>query len=323
MLAALLHRFEPFARLDDRALNHLAESARRFTLPAGRWLTRPGRALQGTYYLLRGRVRTYAPDAEIGAGDRRARHPIAPGATAVETLGKSDLLVVDSVAVAGAVEQSMLDEAVADLAGLVPKVLPAAWEQRFLQHAVVGPLGPVQWQKLLRSLRGQGVEADEVLVRQGERSAECFVLSSGEASVMRRGREIARLAPVAFFGIDGLILNGPRNASVVMRQAGQVMRMPKATFLLDLVVEALRRHPGAPPTATIEVGEGATALIELRALAARLDKLQCYRVVSNAPAEAILGTFLLRSAGCRAVPMEGALRTYLARLPLGAEGDLL
>lgn len=58
------------------------------------------------------------------------------------------------------------------------------------------------------------VEAGRVLVTQGEVGRECYVIVSGEASVTRDGKEIARLGHGQPIGELAVLDGGPRTATV-------------------------------------------------------------------------------------------------------------
>ena len=57
------------------------------------------------------------------------------------------------------------------------------------------------------------------LIRQGEPGHEFFVVVEGEAEVRRDGRLVAIKGPGSFFGETALLLDRPRNASVVAKTA--------------------------------------------------------------------------------------------------------
>jgi CRP-like cAMP-binding protein len=63
------------------------------------------------------------------------------------------------------------------------------------------------------------VPAGRELMRQGETGREFVVVVDGEAEVLRDGRVIARRGSGSFVGEMALLLDRPRNASVVARTA--------------------------------------------------------------------------------------------------------
>ena len=319
MLAAHLQRFVPYSTMDEHSLALAAASARTLKLPPGRWLTRPGRTLPGAYYLLRGRVRTHRPDGEISDNDARARQPIVPGALAVKTLAATSLLVVHSPhACAQSTDQEPnVASKHTQLDLLLPRRLEPGWEHRFLRHQVLRPLGPRQWQKILRGMQGQAYAAGDNVVVQGEPGAHFFVLSSGIAGVLRGNQEVARLYRGDFFGEEALVLGAPRNATVTMLCAGRVMALPGEVFLTEMLAHLLAGNAAAE-SIPLRIGGGVVgsrgyvALAQLRDYAAGLDRRRSYRVEAATPAEAVLGAFLLRQAGVAAEPDGDAMQAYFS-----------
>jgi CRP-like cAMP-binding protein len=60
--------------------------------------------------------------------------------------------------------------------------------------------------------------ADKVLIREGERGREFFVLLEGEAEVARKGKKLATRRAGEFFGEIALVSNLPRIATVKTRK---------------------------------------------------------------------------------------------------------
>ena len=59
--------------------------------------------------------------------------------------------------------------------------------------------------------------ADKVLIREGDRGREFFVLLEGEADVVRKGKKLATRGAGEFFGEIALVSNLPRTATVKTR----------------------------------------------------------------------------------------------------------
>ena len=64
--------------------------------------------------------------------------------------------------------------------------------------------------------------AGRVLMRQGERGAEMFILVSGAGVVERDGREINRIGPGAWVGELALLSEGPRTATVTLTEPSRL-----------------------------------------------------------------------------------------------------
>jgi CRP-like cAMP-binding protein len=58
-------------------------------------------------------------------------------------------------------------------------------------------------------------DAGDVIAEEGEEGLAFYVITSGEASVKRRGKNAATLIPGDFFGEVSLLDGGPRTATVV------------------------------------------------------------------------------------------------------------
>jgi CRP-like cAMP-binding protein len=79
------------------------------------------------------------------------------------------------------------------------------------------------------------VLAGRELIRQGEPGREFLVVLEGEAEVRRDGEVIAIRGPGTFFGEIALLLDRPRNASVVARTDMSIEVIDRQDFrrLLD------------------------------------------------------------------------------------------
>jgi len=79
------------------------------------------------------------------------------------------------------------------------------------------------------------VASGRELIRQGEPGREFVLVVDGEAEVSRDGEVIATRGPGTFFGETALLLDQPRNASVVAKTAMSIEVIDRKAFkrLLD------------------------------------------------------------------------------------------
>jgi voltage-gated potassium channel len=73
--------------------------------------------------------------------------------------------------------------------------------------------------------------AGKVLIREGERGREFFVLAGGEVEVRRKGRKVATLGPGSFFGEMALLSKMPRTATVTAVTPLDVLVITDRAFL--------------------------------------------------------------------------------------------
>ena len=72
--------------------------------------------------------------------------------------------------------------------------------------------------------------AGRELIRQGQPGREFMLVVEGEAEVIRDGKVIATRGPGDFFGETALLLDQPRNASVVAKTAMMIEVIDRKEF---------------------------------------------------------------------------------------------
>ncbi len=75
------------------------------------------------------------------------------------------------------------------------------------------------------------LRAGKVLIREGERGREFFVIVSGEIEVRRKGRKVATLGPGSFVGEMALLSKAPRSATVTAVTPVDVLVITDRAFL--------------------------------------------------------------------------------------------
>jgi CRP-like cAMP-binding protein len=83
------------------------------------------------------------------------------------------------------------------------------------------------------------VSAGTVLIREGERGREFFVIIRGEVEIRRKGRRVGKLGAGGFFGELALLSRAPRSATVTAASALAVLVITDRDFvaLLDRAPE--------------------------------------------------------------------------------------
>ena len=83
------------------------------------------------------------------------------------------------------------------------------------------------------------VDNGKVLITEGDRGREFFVIISGEVEVRRKGRKLATLGPGTYFGEIALLSQQPRTATVTALTPLRVLVIADRAFvgLLDEMPE--------------------------------------------------------------------------------------
>lgn len=299
-----LARFDPFQTYGMSELKLLAAHSKYLDVPAGRWLLQRGRKLSGHHFLLRGALRTCAPDGVVQAGTRRARAPVYPGPRGLRTLSDCRLLQISETGLELAAMRAQLDLVTVTEAD-------GCWQARFLQSHLMAPLPPATWQLVLARLHPVPLPEGAWVLREGARHRDfCCILASGRAEVRRRNRTLAWLESGDLFGEDALISREPRNASVRMSESGVVMRLHSDDFSRFLIDVLDAGGFEAPPVQVRDSGSRSllriASAVNLRERLERLDAEREYLVSSGDPGVLALTVFLLRKRGIRAWAAPGS-----------------
>lgn len=116
-------------------------------------------------------------------------------------------------------------------------------------------------QEMLQRMETVQVGEGDTIIRQGDEGDYYYLLVEGQARVMRKGdgdaeaKVVAELDEPKGFGEEALISNAKRNATIVMKTDGVVMRFSKEAFN-DYVKEPILDWYSAAQ-AQKEIGSGA------------------------------------------------------------------
>lgn len=108
------------------------------------------------------------------------------------------------------------------------------WMMTVLKSNLFFKVPPINVEDIFSRLQPQVVYAGDVVIRQGELGDQCYFIKEGEADVWRHSdtgrQQLATISVGRCFGEDALVNETVRNASVVMRTDGVLMRLDKQDF---------------------------------------------------------------------------------------------
>lgn len=258
----VLASFTPFNTLNHDYLSQIAEKAvlREFT--KGAIIFKRGRPFPEKLYLLSGTVDLIDSSFQVcnvNPASESRRSPLnISQPTQVSAVAKTDVTLL-------AVESDFLDLVMAWSESGGEEQPPAShktqdddgdWMSALLQAPLFAKLPPSNIRQLFVRFTPQKVQADETIIKQGERGELFYVVESGSATVMdATGKILAALRPGNYFGEEALVGETTRNATVKMLTPGKLMCLQKEDFRALLhepvqkfvTAEELKNRPADAP----------------------------------------------------------------------------
>lgn len=189
--------------------------------------------------------------------------------------------------------------------------------------------------KVYEKLETVEVEKDQRVVAQGEVGDYFYIIEEGAAEVWQSGiyddeqKLVATLTAGQHFGEDALIIDGNRNATVIMTRPGKLKRLSKENFQSLINSPLVDRVSDNVAQAMIDNGaqlldvryeeeyEMANInhaplipLNELRDRMGELDKNNDYIVYCHAGPRSSVATYLLNQQGFNAFSLKGGIRDW-------------
>lgn len=246
----LLKTLEPLSQLTPDKIDELARKSRIEKVPADRIVFRQGDRNNRLLYVLTGQVELSVSGQKkkqvIKGKTDQARYPLAeelPRPCTAKTKTEATLLSIDQdlleILTGNTTQQDAIE--VTDLSG---EYDINNWMLRFLQSPAFLHLPTDNIQTLLMKLEEVSFKKGQVVVQQGDESDYYYIVQQGGCEVSRRPApkaqdiKLAILANGDGFGEEALITGSQRNATVTMREDGQLMRLNKNDFL-ELLIKPL------------------------------------------------------------------------------------
>jgi CRP-like cAMP-binding protein len=339
-----LAQFIPLADLSDDALTQAAGLAASIALETGQVLFRKGAHDARSFYLLAGEVGLDSEDGSlplrVKAGSETARHPLSRlkprtytcvAHTDSKLVGFSD----DDLDHLVARDQATAYE-VTEFDGDDPQ-----WMFDLLSNPAFKQVPPGNLHTLFGRFEAMPVQAGQVILEQGGMGDYYYLIRSGSARVTRNASDgklitLADLQPGQGFGEEALISGDPRNASVTMLSAGELMRLPAADFdtlLREPLVHRVNLAQGAElikhgaqlidVRLEAEFAEGSLKgstnlpLYLLRLKANTLDRKRTYILFCQSGRRSAAAAFLLTQRGFDARVLDGGLAALNKTTPKG------
>lgn len=112
----------------------------------------------------------------------------------------------------------------------------AAWLMTLLRSNLFYKVPPMNIRKIINQFESVYFSAGETVIRQGEFGDACYYVKEGVVEVFQSLNDyfppepVNKLGPGKCFGEDALISNAPRNATIVMKTNGVLMKLDRQSF---------------------------------------------------------------------------------------------
>lgn len=236
----LMKTFIPLNALTSDRLNYLLKGVGIETLAVGEQLFAEGEKDGKTIYLLSGELDLISGAGDhvvVSAGDDASWFPIDAGQPRRHrALAKTRVNCMR-------IDSERLDTILSwdqSACNLVSEIAAAQgeqdqdWMMRLLGANIFYSVPAANIRDIFQRMRPVAVTQGQVIVRQNEPADACYFIKQGLAEVCVKEAEgervLAILEPGQYFGEEGLLTEGPRNADVSMETDGVLMRLEKADF---------------------------------------------------------------------------------------------
>jgi CRP-like cAMP-binding protein len=344
--AGVLKQYTPLHNLTDANLARLAARLAIEDVPPGAVVCRENDTDNDSIFLLAGGVELKSQSSSmtrvLQAGTPEAFFPVAAGRPRPCTVIASTavkLFRVDNAVLDRAVLLDQVSTTVTQLRDIGGETFggDSAWLEEMMQNPAFRALPRDRLALLLLKFEPRPVKAGETVVRQGDPGDCYYVVRSGRFGVARKDAHgkvqvLSELARGAVFGEEALLLDSPRNASVIALSDGLVMRLAHAEF------EALLRQPLVRHVTVAEAqamcaagarlldvrpaaeflqgslkGSHNVPVATLRARLPELDPQRSYVLIGGNGVQSEAAAFLLAQRGFRVCVLQGGWQAVARR----------
>lgn len=236
----LLRAFVPLGHLLDQQLELVKQHGEIISLFPGKSLFQIGDNEPVYYFLLHGQLRFETLNGErtqLQSGEQSSYQPIAhqlPRQVDVQGVTDSQVLKIaapflEKLLGFGQTARCVL----ADIANDPAYENDYHWIKKLLESKLFYKVPPMNIRAILQEFTPVNVKQNEQVIQQGDVGSCCYLLKSGRAEVFIDGQgldAVAELKAGDVFGEDALVNDKPRNASIVMKTDGVLLKLEKQSF---------------------------------------------------------------------------------------------
>jgi CRP-like cAMP-binding protein len=314
----------------------LAAKTRILSLPAGEVLFRQGDQDGDTLYLLSGEIALMSGSDDsdelvVVAGSDKARYALAQLKPRQYTgTARTDVRVARMES--AALDRLLtVDQATGYEVTEFDGGQDTEWMWRMLTNKAFNILPPENINAMFARLQPVEARAGQVVIRQGDPGDYYYIIKSGRATVARKSDAgkvgvLSELGEGEAFGEEALLAGAPRNATVIMKTDGVLMRLAKQDFDELLKAPVVRWVGHEEARAMVKAGAGLIdvrledehragaikgsvniPLYLLRLKAAGLDPGRRYIVYCQTGSRGCVAAFLLSQRGFDVSALKGGL----------------
>lgn len=330
----LLKNLVPLNTLSSSSFEEAVKSIRIEQLEAGEVLFKEGDSDSDSVYLLQGEVTLSSnsmQDRVIKPGSDASLYAIA------QLKPRQSTGTVTKSSAIARVDQNILDHIITmdEVSGIEIVEMEAdddvEWVFNVLSSSTFSKLPPANANQMLAKLESIPVKAHQVIINQGEPGDYYYLIREGIATVARKdvsGKTtiLNELSAGEQFGEEALLSNAPRNATIMMKTAGVLMRLTREDFN-ELLTEPMLSWVEQTEADTM-IGQGAgildvrtadeyrsgainnslnAPLSQIRKFADELDKSRKYVIYCQTGNRSSVAAFMLNQRGFDTVALKGGL----------------
>jgi len=266
----LLRQFTPLHNLGEENLERIAKRLSIEEFPKGSVLCKEGDTDNVALFLLEGGVEIRSRETSMArvlqAGTPDAFFPLAPGRprpATITTTTPARIFRIDNASLDRAVLLDVVSTTITRLRDRDGESFKgdSEWLEEMMQNPAFRRLPRERLSLLLLRFEPQAVKAGEAVIRQGDPGEYYYVIKDGRFAVARKDEQgkvqvLSEIKRGAVFGEEALLLDTPRNASIIALGDGLVMRLPRAEFEELLKKPMLRYVEASEAQALLNKGAG-------------------------------------------------------------------